>query len=92
MHKEDYKNMIRNYLGCNVEYSDELFFSNYSTVLIMKGLFDSSYLSKRLELQSGKEVDVFRLHYADGKILQFINFLIDKQDFIKITFSLNQMI
>lgn len=80
MHGEDYKNMIINYLGCNMGYSDELFFSHYSTVLIMKGLFDNSDSAKRLEYQFTKGVDVFRLYYADGKILQFIDFLIDKRE------------
>lgn len=80
MHEEDFKNMVSNYLGCTVRYSNELFFSNYSTVLIMKGLFDSSDLAKRLEYQCNEGVDVFRLYYADGKILQFVDFLIDKQE------------
>ncbi len=80
MYDEDYRNMVINYLGCTMGYSDELFFSNYSTVLIMKGLFDSSNLSKRLEYQYSEGVDIFRLYYADGKILQFIDFLIDKQE------------
>ena len=80
MDEEDYKNMISSYLGCNRRYSDELFFSRYSTVLIMKGLFDNSKLAKRLEYQFTQGVDVFRLHYANGKILQFIDFLIDKRE------------
>lgn len=80
MNEEDYKDMISNYLGCSTGYSDELFFSRYATVLIMKGLFDSSDTAKHLEYRCGERADAFRLHYADGKILQLIDFLIDKRE------------
>lgn len=80
MHEEEFKNMVDQYLVCVDSYSDELFFSNYSTVLTVKLLFDSNDAAKFLEYYCKEGMDVFRIHYADGSILQYIDFLIDKQD------------
>ena len=80
MQEEDFKNMVDKYLACANGYSDELFFSNYSTVLTVKLLFDNNDSAKFLEYHCKEGMGIFRIHYADGIILQYIDFLIDKKD------------